>query len=305
MAHIKTLRNCTPLKSREPRFLNVAASDRYLPTMLLSALLLTLASYAYRSDLFALGSPASSFVVDTGYAKYLGNHTYPNTVAYLGIPYAEPPVGDRRFRAPLPLNTARITAGARGAAIDATEYPDFCIQGTTGSEFRIKRCFKRSVYSPRHDVDGDAGGAGSEDCLKVNIYAPVHATKSSNRESTSSRWLRPKNMTLIFTGQFLFSFTFTAVVSAAAITHFDCIHLLFQAMSTEILRTGPSTTGSTRAPTWSSSLCTTGSPRSDFSLLPPCGTPLTGTSTQDSSTRCRRLSGCRRTSVASAATPRK
>lgn len=184
--------------------------------MLLSALLLTLASYAYRSDLFALGSPASSFVVDTGYAKYLGNHTYPNTVAYLGIPYAEPPVGDRRFRAPLPLNTARITAGARDAAIDATEYPDFCIQGTTGSEFRIKRCFKRSVYSPRHDVDGDAGGAGSEDCLKVNIYAPVHATKSSNRESTSSRWLRPKNMTLIFTGQFLFSFTFTAVVSAAA-----------------------------------------------------------------------------------------
>ena len=29
-------------------------------------------------------------------------------------------------------------------------------------------------------VVGDAGGAGSEDCLKVNVYTPVGATKGSN-----------------------------------------------------------------------------------------------------------------------------
>lgn len=109
--------------------------------MLLSALLLALAGCAHRNGLFALGSSMSSdaFVVDTGYARYLGNHSYPNTVAYLGIPYAEPPVGDRRFRAPLPLNTDRMTAETKGAVIDATEYPDFCVQGTTGSEFRFYR----------------------------------------------------------------------------------------------------------------------------------------------------------------------
>ncbi len=140
MAHIKMLPDRKPpLKSAEPPPPppDTPAQRRYLIAMLLSALLLTLASHAYRSDIFALGSPAasSSFVVDTGYAKYLGNHTYPNTVAFLGIPYAEPPVGERRFRAPLQLNTARITAGAKGAVIDATEYPNFCIQGTTGSEF--------------------------------------------------------------------------------------------------------------------------------------------------------------------------
>jgi carboxylesterase type B len=28
---------------------------------------------------------------------------------------------------------------------------------------------------------GDAGGAGSEDCLKVNIYAPAGAKRGSNR----------------------------------------------------------------------------------------------------------------------------
>ncbi|KAJ7647961.1 alpha/beta-hydrolase [Roridomyces roridus] len=99
-------------------------------------------------------------VVDTGYAKYRGNLSFPNTVAYLGIPYAEPPLGDRRFRAPITLDTNRVTQAAGGKVIDATEYPDFCVQGSTGA--------------------GDAGGAGSEDCLKVNIYAPAGAKAGAN-----------------------------------------------------------------------------------------------------------------------------
>jgi hypothetical protein len=101
-------------------------------------LMLALASYVYRDGLFALSTSVSagtgSNIVDTGYAKYLGNRSYPNTVAYLGIPYAEPPVGDRRFRAPLPLNTARVASESKGAVIDATQYPEFCVQGTTGGE---------------------------------------------------------------------------------------------------------------------------------------------------------------------------
>lgn len=77
---------------------------------------------------------AANTVVDLGYARYRGNQTYPNTVAYLGIPYAEPPLNNLRWRAPLPLNTARVSRQARGAVIDATSYPDFCVQGTTGSK---------------------------------------------------------------------------------------------------------------------------------------------------------------------------
>ncbi|KAK0222838.1 alpha/beta-hydrolase [Armillaria nabsnona] len=95
-------------------------------------------------------------IVDIGYAKYRGNLSYPNTVTYLGIPYAEPPLGDRRFRAPVPLDTAQIALEANGAVLDATSYPDFCIQGSTGA--------------------GDAGGAGSEDCLKINIYSPINGS---------------------------------------------------------------------------------------------------------------------------------
>ncbi|KAG1737486.1 Alpha/Beta hydrolase protein [Suillus paluster] len=99
--------------------------------------------------------------VDLGYVTYLGNQSYPNTVAYLGIPYAEPPVGNLRFRATVPLNTTRVTEEAKGEAlVNATYYPDFCIQGTTGV--------------------GDAGGAGSEDCLKVNVYSPYGAKEGDN-----------------------------------------------------------------------------------------------------------------------------
>ncbi|KAG7091944.1 hypothetical protein E1B28_008335 [Marasmius oreades] len=100
---------------------------------------------------------ATADVVDVGYAKYLGNRTFPNAVAYLGIPYAEPPLGEQRFRAPLPLNTSRIAEESEGRVVDATKYPDFCIQGPIGGN--------------------DQGGAGSEDCLNVNIYAPANAKK--------------------------------------------------------------------------------------------------------------------------------
>lgn len=73
-------------------------------------------------------------VIDLGYAKYQGNLSYPNTVAYLGLPYAEPPVGDLRWRTPVPLNTTRVSQQAQGDIIDATKYPDFCIQGSRGGE---------------------------------------------------------------------------------------------------------------------------------------------------------------------------
>jgi len=33
-----------------------------------------------------------------------------------------------------------------------------------------------------HLLAGDAGGAGSEDCLKVNVYAPASAKRGDNRE---------------------------------------------------------------------------------------------------------------------------
>ncbi|KXN82979.1 Lipase 3 [Leucoagaricus sp. SymC.cos] len=126
--------------------------------MFSSVLLLLAAGLTVREPLFTsaatLEAPQGP-IVDLGYAKYLGNRTttWPNTVSFLGLPYAEPPVGNRRFRAPLPLNLARVTKETGGQVVDARSYPDFCIQGALGP--------------------GDHGGAGSEDCLKVNVYTPA------------------------------------------------------------------------------------------------------------------------------------
>ena len=87
---------------------------------------------ALATGLVSASTDSAKNIVDTGYAKYRGNLSYPDTVAYLGLPYAEPPVGDLLFRAPLPLNTTRVSLEAAGKVIDASEYPDFCIQGSTG-----------------------------------------------------------------------------------------------------------------------------------------------------------------------------
>ncbi|KAK7683818.1 hypothetical protein QCA50_013194 [Cerrena zonata] len=120
----------------------------------------SLSSLVICASVLVLGAPSVNNIVDLGYAKYTGNFTAPHSVAYLGLPYAEPPVGDRRWRAPVTLDTRRISREAGGRAVDAKSYPNFCIQASTGA--------------------GDAGGAGSEDCLKVNVYTPAGAKRGDN-----------------------------------------------------------------------------------------------------------------------------
>ncbi|XP_035251365.1 fatty acyl-CoA hydrolase precursor, medium chain-like [Anguilla anguilla] len=80
----------------------------------------------------------------------------PQTVlAYLGIPFAEPPVGVLRFSAPLP---PRKWQGLR----DATVYPPLCLQ---------------NMNDTRQMADMYAGRfpplKTSEDCLYLNVYTPV------------------------------------------------------------------------------------------------------------------------------------
>lgn len=96
-------------------------------------------------------------IIDLGYAKYRGRRSSSRCTVYLGLPYAEPPLGHLRFRKPVSLNTQPVP---NPQVIDATQYPIFAIQGATGSS--------------------DFGGAGSEDCLKVDLYVPADATPSSH-----------------------------------------------------------------------------------------------------------------------------
>lgn len=119
-------------------------------------------------------------VVGTGYASYEGVVTYGDVTSYLGIPYAEPPLGDLRFRAPKPLDVARVQKETGGNVVDATQYPNFCVQGPL-----FRKCLVVPSFDPTFTEagsGGDRGGAGTEDCLKVNIYTPSKAKAGSNRK---------------------------------------------------------------------------------------------------------------------------
>lgn len=98
---------------------------------------------------------ANSLTVKTSQGTVHGktiNHGKVN--AFLGIPYAAPPTGDLRWKAPQP---AAKWAGER----DATKYGARCAQNPV---------FPDMVFQ-------DAGP--SEDCLFLNVYAPANATSKS------------------------------------------------------------------------------------------------------------------------------
>src|SRR5215472_13579559 len=98
---------------------------------------------------------ADSLTVKTEQGKVKGKTINDGKVkAYLGLPYAAPPVGDLRWKAPQP------PAKWKGDR-DATKFGAHCAQG---------RVFEDMVFQ-------DNGA--SEDCLFLNVYAPADATDKS------------------------------------------------------------------------------------------------------------------------------
>ncbi|KAJ7691010.1 Alpha/Beta hydrolase protein [Mycena rosella] len=93
-------------------------------------------------------------VVDLDYAAYAGNTTSPTgivdgPVAFYGnIRYAQPPLGDLRFRAPAALDESTPTS----QVLDARDWGPPCIQIPA------------------------VVGIGSEDCLTLNIWKPTNAS---------------------------------------------------------------------------------------------------------------------------------
>ena len=98
---------------------------------------------------------ADALTVKTEQGKVHGKTINDGKVkAFLGLPYAAPPTGDLRWKAPKP---AAKWKGDR----DATKFGAHCAQG---------RVFDDMIFQ-----DGD----GSEDCLFLNVYAPADATDKS------------------------------------------------------------------------------------------------------------------------------
>ena len=76
---------------------------------------------------------------------------------FLGIPYAEPPVGDLRFRAPVPAEPWQ-------GVLEATSFGAECMQ------WRFGGILPRLV--------------GEEDCLHLNIYRPDSDGRAGSRRSS-------------------------------------------------------------------------------------------------------------------------
>jgi len=82
--------------------------------------------------------------------------------AFKGVPFAAPPVGDLRWRTPLP-NTPRT------GRQDATEFAPGCMQTTYSTDWYARVA---AAFGHKADVAGRPNGV-SEDCLYLNIWTPA------------------------------------------------------------------------------------------------------------------------------------
>ena len=89
------------------------------------------------------------------------NATTPDVAIFLGIPYAEPPVGDLRWE---PLK-AKVKSTK---VIQATEFGPSCPQYSYSNHFQL--------------FDYSVNNTYSEDCLSINVWAPYSAAPSYQQE---------------------------------------------------------------------------------------------------------------------------
>ena len=92
----------------------------------------------------------------------------PDVRQFLGIPYAQPPVGDLRWLAPQPLSQPE-------KEIEATEHGPSCLQflNNNSSGVYISQVLEYNLQGLNHT--GDV----SEDCLRLSVYAPAEKKRRS------------------------------------------------------------------------------------------------------------------------------
>lgn len=137
-------------------------------------------SGVHSASLPSLSSPLGP-VVNLGYAAFAGNDTSPegevhtSVTFYGGIPFAQPPVGNLRFRAPKRLDET-IRDPARVPISDARNWGAPCIQQTAqvgiGSEGKqIRHC---------NPIPPDSlTRPACVDCLTLNVWKPSNASEAS------------------------------------------------------------------------------------------------------------------------------
>ncbi|KAI0265658.1 Alpha/Beta hydrolase protein [Gloeopeniophorella convolvens] len=89
-----------------------------------------------------------------------------NTTSFLGIPFAEPPIGRLRFRLSVP------NAPYKGTS-NATQYGSACVQ-QNGTSLFPPNLSPEAITALGNVAGGVSLGPGSEDCLTVNVIKPTN-----------------------------------------------------------------------------------------------------------------------------------
>jgi para-nitrobenzyl esterase len=105
-------------------------------------------------SLTAAAQKPSALTVSTDAGPIHGSITPAGARAFLGIPYAAPPVGDLRWQPPQPV------APRKGPAFEATAFGHRCIQFGTNADMVFR------------------DPSESEDCLNLNVWAPANIPKN-------------------------------------------------------------------------------------------------------------------------------
>ena len=116
--------------------------------------------------LFALAACSAEPSIDVAGETLTGKHDA-NVVAFLGVPYAEPPLGDLRWRAPQPLLTKMPRR-------EATQFAPACMQ-----TMRILDWYRYMAETFGGSQDYYQDLEVSEDCLYLNVWTPT-LDKSAN-----------------------------------------------------------------------------------------------------------------------------
>ena len=107
---------------------------------------------------------------DTTGRSYTGYHSAPSVQAFLGIPFAQPPVGSLRWKPPKPLEHAP----PGGQTLDATKFGKSCYQ------FQVTGFIRDPVIGEEFVRFTEVQTEQSEDCLTLNIWTPSRKKGKEN-----------------------------------------------------------------------------------------------------------------------------
>jgi len=115
--------------------------------------------------LFSSVSAKASPTIEINNKSYLGKWSDdPDVAAFLGIPFAQPPVGELRWRAPQPLSQS-----SKNERVNASEFAPVCMQSPRILDWYRSMAADFGDSNPRKRFPDLSI---SEDCLYLNIWTP-------------------------------------------------------------------------------------------------------------------------------------